>query len=79
MNCIIQSVSRPYLRHLFVHVPDFTVHPKNTLITSFCQRFAVCVLGDEISCEASGNVPPKLRKKHIALTRRSSPVHNTFV
>ena len=65
MNCSIQSVSRPYLRHLFVHVSDFTVHPKNTRsllmrfrrngIMKFCQRFGVCVLDDEISCEESGN------------------------
>ena len=32
MNCSIQSVSRPYLRHLFVHVPDFTAHPKKRLL-----------------------------------------------
>jgi hypothetical protein len=28
MNCSIQSVSRPHLWQLFVHVPDFMVHPK---------------------------------------------------
>jgi hypothetical protein len=34
MNCSMQSVSRPYLRHLFIHVPDFAVNPqKHTPIT----------------------------------------------
>jgi len=66
MNCSFESVSRPYLRHHLIHVLDFTVHAKNTrsllmrfrrnIITSFCQRFGVCVLGDEISCEESGNM-----------------------